>query len=196
MKSPAKRIWSGSNIFGLRSDKERRKRRWKGCTWIYQIVLIPCFVLATNSLLASDSPAATVPFELHGHFMVVKREALGLRDLNFAIDTGASLAVMDIGIAKKLNLPTREAVAKVLEKKTPVRETTIQKLIIGTQTFEDFTVQLVDLSQIGGKTRVRIDGLIGLDLLKKTNLRIDFENRTVTFGLVVSHGNSHFSFSS
>lgn len=125
--------------------------------------------------------------------MVVKGRAADLSDLNFVIDTGSSRTVLDTQIARKLHLPTQKTLVNVLERRIPIEQARISQLTIGSQAFRKIAVQIADISLRGRDRQVRIDGLVGLDLMRKTNLSIDFGTRMITFG-PVSHGQSRFSF--
>lgn len=147
--------------------------------------------ILTLELSYADASGIQVPFRLHrDHFIVVNGSIGALEDLNLVIDTGATRTVISKKIAKKLRLRGEVKNVIALGLKTKVHEVTIPSIRLGSLQFADMTVQVGQLSFVHG---LRVDALIGLDLLKRTNLGIDYTTNTVTLG-AISHTSSSMAF--
>jgi predicted aspartyl protease len=135
---------------------------------------------------------ADVPFELHGHFIVVKGSIGPLNGLNLVIDTGASSTVLSPRIAQKLGIKwIKGSTGSILAYATPVaaQAVTIPRLTIGPLRFDEIPGWVVELSFPDTRRSLRIDALIGLDLLKQTPVTIDYESRVLRFGPITHGGN-------
>jgi len=153
------------------------------------ITLISWILAATFSY--AEETTTQIPFRLHReHFIVVVGSIGGLEDMNLVIDTGATRTVISKKVAKRLGLKgeTRQVIA--MGRKTKVREIVLPSVVLGTAQFEEVTAQVGRLSFVHG---LRVDALIGLNLLKKTNLGIDYTTNTLTLG-TVSHSRSSMAF--
>jgi predicted aspartyl protease len=143
------------------------------------------------TLSYADETTTEIPFRLHReHFIVVAGSIGGLEDLNLVIDTGATRTVVSKKVAKKLGLKgeTRQVIA--VGRKTKIREVVLPDLGLGTIRFPEIKAQVGRLSFVHG---LRVDALIGLDLLKMTNLGINYVTNTLTFG-AVQHSESSMGF--
>jgi predicted aspartyl protease len=138
-----------------------------------------------NPYLSPERGSTTgVPFELYGHLIVVKGSVGELEDLNLVIDTGATMTVVNRDIARKLGLKGPSRTVTAYGKKLRVEQLTLPSLKLGDLEFEDLPAQAAPLSFSAMDRWLRIDGLIGLDLMRRTSLSVDYETRTVTFGSV------------
>ena len=153
------------------------------------ITLISWILAVTFSY--ADETTTQIPFRLHrDHFIVVVGSIGGLGEMNLVIDTGATSTVVSKKVAKKLGLKgeTRQVIA--MGRKTKVKEVTLPSVVLGGANFQEVKAQVGQLSFVHG---LRVDALIGLNLLKETNLGIDFTTNTLTMG-TVSHSNSSMAF--
>lgn len=126
------------------------------------------------------SPTTEIPFRLHrDHFIVVTGSIGDLKDLNLVIDTGATRNVISKKLAKKLSLKgeTRQIIS--VGRKTKVEEVVLPNVRLGTARFQNVRAQVGRLCFVHG---LRVDALIGLEILKKTNLGIDFRRSVLTLG--------------
>ena len=72
-------------------------------------------------------------------------------------------------------------------KTTKLKQVTLPRLHIRESEFSSVAALICELPSVGG---VRLDGLLGLDLLKRSSVTIDFEAGTVLFGPGSPLGNS------
>ncbi|HLV02696.1 MAG TPA: retropepsin-like aspartic protease [Acidobacteriota bacterium] len=158
------------------------------------------FLAALSAYLASGAsfsvnPAThNVPFELHGHLMVVEGSIGELDGLNFVLDTGASFTVISRQVAKRLGLEGESSrVVKAYGKKRTLQEVTVSSLSVGGLRFDQVPALVGKLSFAGMDRPIRMDALIGLELMRRTSLTIDYEASRIVFG-PVEHSAFTFAF--
>jgi len=160
------------------------------------IGVLASVVFLANQARASDIPerdsvpgvsssAETARFDLYqGYFIVVHGSIGPLKNLNFFLDTGTSPAVVDSGIARKLNLQEGgPASIVVVGGRTAGEEARLPSLEIGPVKQTNLRVITADLSFFQRTLPVRIDGIVGLDVLGKQGpFAIDYPARVIRFG--------------
>ncbi|HLV01400.1 MAG TPA: aspartyl protease family protein [Acidobacteriota bacterium] len=171
----------------------QEQRHSKSISGHFCLIIPVISILLTFSSpgLAADVSYTTVPLELYGHLIVIKGTVEGLEDLNFVLDTGSSRSILDSHVAAQLGLSGEYQLVSSLEQEVWVQRSFIPALTVGDLTYQEVTVWIASVSGI--TELVRIDGLIGLDLIKRNSISIDFSKRTVTFGRVF-HGPFRFPF--
>ncbi len=163
----------------------------KSIAWLFKVSITVVFVA---SAMASDADRPSVPFTMEGgHLIVVKGAIGGLEELNFVIDTGASSVVVSRQVAKKLNLKGTAKKVLTYGRKANVRLVDLPILKMGGAEFDEVSALVGPLSMPGLDRPIRVDALIGLNLLKRTSLTIDFASRQIFFG-PVAHSGASFSF--
>lgn len=141
--------------------------------------------LAFGSLCQAEDQSFEVPFEWKGGHLVVRGSIGDLTDLNLVIDTGASSTTVSKRIARKLGLKGEKKQATAHGHRIDVEQVRLPSLQMGSLLREDIPAWSMDrLTVADARQMFRIDALIGLDLLRRTNLTIDFEKQIVRFGPV------------
>jgi predicted aspartyl protease len=156
------------------------------------------FSLLTVLLLAGEPPARgygnqrdTVHFDLYRDYLIVVRGSAGpLKGLNFLLDTGASPTVLDRRVAEKLHLDQSPASIAVVGGSVQAAEATAPTLEVGPAHRDNFHVLVEDLSFFQKALPVRIDAVVGLDLLGQSAFEIDYTARQILFGPVPQLANS------
>jgi hypothetical protein len=143
-----------------------------------------CFALNTQALtttadrdFGSPPPVeGTIKFDLYQDYLMVARGSAGtLKGLNFLIDTGVSPSVLD----PRLQSPgSIEVVGGSVQAGTA----NVPSLNLGPITRENVPVFIEDLSFFQKALPVRIDGVIGLDVLGQNAFLIDYRVRQIHFG--------------
>jgi predicted aspartyl protease len=150
-----------------------------------------CFALNTQALtptgdrdFGSPPPVeGTVKFDLyHGYLIVARGSAGPLKGLTFLIDTGASPSVLDPRLAQKLHLQQSPASIAVVGGSMPAGTAIVPSLNLGPIRRENVPVLIEDLSFFQKALPVRIDGVIGLDVLGQSAFLIDYGARQIHFG--------------
>ena len=137
-------------------------------------------VLSALLGLGFNSPSKDeIPFRQHGHLIVVEGFIGQSRPLKFVIDTGASRSAIDARVARRLGLaPGETKRVSSLSGRMPLREVTIPDLRIGANRFRNVEAWVGEMPRF---ERLRFDGLIGLSLLRRTGISLDFESGLLRF---------------
>lgn len=142
----------------------------------------------TSLVSASESTIATpaeVPFKLHQDYAIVARGSVGQYDkLNFLIDTGSSSTVVDDSLVRKLHLVTSRREILVFGTTVVVKEAVLPSLQLGPLQTARVPVVVQNLSSLQEALSVRIDAIVGLDVLSRRSFTVDYEARKLIWGLV------------
>jgi predicted aspartyl protease len=131
-----------------------------------------------------------VPFQLQrGHLIVVKCSVGGIQNLTAIIDTGVSETVIDMTLVRRLSLPAKAESAIFISQQATVWEVAIPHVQVGPIAVDRLEGIATDLSTLTAKLGIRPQVLIGMDLLHRSNLVIDYQNRRLSFGSapILSH---------
>ena len=147
------------------------------------------FSLLTVLLLAGEPPARgygdqsdKVHFDLYRDYLIVVRGSAGpLKGLNFLVDTGASPTVLDRRVAAKLHLDQMPASIAVVGGSVAAAQATAPILEVGPAHRDNLHVLVEDLSFFQKALPVRIDAVVGLDLLGQSAFEIDYTARQILF---------------
>lgn len=143
--------------------------------------VVQVFLLASACTVAAQS----VPFQLHsGYLVVVKCSAANTSNLTAIIDTGVTETVIDLGLARRLNLTMRSDSAAFVNGEGSAWAVSIPSLQLGPLQADALDGIAVDLSGLRANFGVHPDLLIGMDLLRHSNFTIDYQSRLLTFGPV------------
>ncbi len=124
-----------------------------------------------------------VPFQLYNNFLIVVRGSIGdLNELNLLIDTATNPTVVDRRITERLHLSGYKSTLPVVSGNVSSSELLVPDIAIGPVTRRAVRVASRDISGLEASLGVRIDALVGLDVLGGGSFLIDYENRTLTFG--------------
>jgi predicted aspartyl protease len=156
------------------------------------------FSLLTVLLMAGEPPARgygnhrdTVHFDLYRDYLIVVRGSAGpLKGLNFLLDTGATPTVLDRRVAEKLHLDQLPASIAVLGGSVQGGQATAPSLEVGPARRDNLDVIVEDLSFFQKAFPVRIDAVVGLDVLGQSAFEIDYTAREIRFGPLTPLKNS------
>lgn len=159
------------------------------------LMIVSLVLPAITQACASDVPqpqttlpisrkTATVPFDLYqGYFIVVRGSAGGLKNLNFFVDTGTSSSVLDSRVAKKLKLHGEEAANVIaVGGRVPGEWANLPSVELGPMRRSNLAVITADLSFFEKFLPVRIDAIVGVDMLGQSPFVIDYSARVMRFG--------------
>ena len=132
----------------------------------------------------------TVHFDLYRDYLIVVRGSAGpLKGLNFLLDTGAS-PVIDRPVAGKLQLTEQPGSMAVLGGSVQAGQATVPSLEVGPVRRENLNVVVEDLSFFQKVFPVRIDAVVGLDVLGPSSFEIDYAAHSIRFGAMPALKNS------
>lgn len=176
-------------------------RRLFGAVCALMLLCVTLTACSTNLLgpvTLADTPAhgVTAPAQIrhgdHGATLVVVEVLIhGAGPYPMALDTGASLTLIDATLADKLGLTAAGAPEQITgvggaERVTPVH---ISRWSLGKQQLPSMTITSASLSDL--KTSAGVDGLIGSDLLGRFGaVTIDYTDGQVTLYQIASGGAS------
>ncbi|MGO8816572.1 MAG: aspartyl protease family protein [Terriglobia bacterium] len=143
-------------------------------------------LLCTFVTLAVASPLAatesSLPFVSHKGFSIVVHGSIGgIQGLNFIIDTGAVPSVVDSRLNRRLGLAEQPDRVSVFARTVPAKRVVLPWVDVGPIHAVGVEALAQDLSFIERMLGVRVDALIGLDVLGKRNFSIDYAGGRLRF---------------
>jgi alpha-beta hydrolase superfamily lysophospholipase len=118
--------------------------------------------------------------------MLVQATIDGKGPFSLIVDTGSSDLVVTSPIARKLGLALRSAGAATGagSGSTPIYQTHVAGLAIGSLRFANAPASVIDLSPIARAFGFpRLDGIIGYTILRKYRMEVDMDDRRLTLSL-------------
>jgi predicted aspartyl protease len=145
-----------------------------------------CVFLLLGSFCSAEQFAShnnEVSFDVCGGYLVVVRGSLGkLEKRNFIIDAGTNPSVLDEWVARHLGLSGRKEKLRLVNREIDSTTVLIPSIRLGPLARESMPMLVQDLSFFQSKLGVRIDALIGLDILGTSSFEINYANRRISFG--------------
>jgi predicted aspartyl protease len=139
-------------------------------------------LFVTPKARASETRSA-LPIKVYCGYTVVAQGSIGkLQQLNFIIDTGAFPAVVDARIARELNLSGGHEQITVFSREVDSERVVLPEFKLGPIHAVAARAYVQDLSFAEKALGVRIDAIIGLDLLGHGGLSIDYRSKQLLFG--------------
>jgi len=138
-----------------------------------------------STLGAAANKPNEVPFKLYRGYVVVVRGSIGiLKNLNFIVDTGAVPSVLDARIARKLHLRGQPNRVELPTKTLATERVTVPDVTLGPSHVGELFVIVQDLSFVEEALGIRVDAMVGFDLLGQSPFTIDYELKSIVFGPV------------
>jgi predicted aspartyl protease len=160
----------------------RDRYRWLSVLLSFVLVGLP-FAVGYRDAGAREAMEGTVSFDLyHGYLIVARGSAGPMKGLAFLLDTGASPTVLDPRLARKLHLEQFPASISVLGGSVQAEAAIVPSLNFGPMQRDNVSVLIEDLSFLQKALPVRVDGVIGLDVLGQSAFVIDYASREIHFG--------------
>ncbi len=158
--------------------------------WLLSLLIV--LVLALEPIAKGYERGPTsVRFNLYRGYLIVARGSAGpLKDLNFLLDTGASPTVLDLRLAQALHLVELPGVLAGLNGRVETKRAIAPTLQFGPSKRDNFPVLVEDLSSLGRALPIRIDAVVGLDVVGQGAFEIDYSSHEITFGPISSLKNS------
>jgi hypothetical protein len=133
---------------------------------------------------------AVIPFRMYGHHIVIPAMVSGHSDtLHFIFDTGTEVAVLHYGLADTLGIQGRQkaGVTATNNLMIKVNTATLNVLYLDKARLPFLKVYLENIPEFR-RGALKIDGFIGIDLLKAYIVKIDYARQRLVlypFGTVV-----------
>lgn len=137
-----------------------------------------------SAVLAKPNTGEQVlPFRICGRQLIVVQGSIGqLEKRNFVIDTGAYPTVIDREVARKLNLYGHQEELDAVDRTVSSMAVRVPDIEVGPIHATQLRSLVEDLSDVSRRAGVRIDALVGLDVLARSSFRIDYDNKRIFFG--------------
>jgi predicted aspartyl protease len=153
--------------------------------------LLMLLVLAVEPPAKGYTEGKPLRFDLYRDYLIVARGSVGSqKDLNFILDTGANPTVLDRRVAQKLHLQEAPGVLAGINGQVQAGLATVPSLQFGPIRKDNFGVVVEDLSFFSKAFPVRIDGVIGLDVVGQNSFEIDYVGSRLLFGTIPPLKNS------
>ena len=149
-------------------------------------------IVPRNETTHEESPGChEIPFQTYRDYLIVVQGSLGdTQRLNFIIDTGTDPSVIDTRIAQKLRMVGVAGKLAVHNKVVEVQQARLPSVQIGDLRAESLPVLIRDLAFLEKGLGIRVDAVIGLDVLSLSNFSIDYTTKRIAFGAVPVFGSS------
>ena len=124
-----------------------------------------------------------IRFRTYRDYLVVVQGALGgNRRRNLIIDTGTDPSVIDSRVAQELHMAGVVGKLAVHDQVVDVQQAVLSSVQIGTLRAESLPVLIRDLGFLEKDLGIRIDAVIGLDVLSLSNFSINYTTKQIVFG--------------
>lgn len=130
--------------------------------------------------LIIQAQVATIPFEKDGLMYIKVKVNEHETPLNFVFDTGASTVVLDEKVAAKIGVKTNYQQPAEGAAGTEMYNIALsQSIHIQDVTLTDTHMVLVDLERLSKKGNLKIDGIIGNNIMQKFVTKIDYDQQEI-----------------
>ena len=136
----------------------------------------------------TEEASNQLPVEIDDGYLIVAEVSVGeLHGLRFLLDTGTSTTAIDRRVAKRLGVLGKPAKVINFNKTVSVGLGEVAEISYGSEQAFNVPVLIEDLRYLYAG-RGPVDGIIGLDLLRRKNFLIDYAGKQVVFGASASDG--------
>ena len=129
-------------------------------------------------------PRGTIPVKVYRGFLVVAQGQFGgaSERQNFIIDTGTSPSIVNIGVAKTLDLTLSRAKLSAIGRDSQTLAAVVPEIRLGPLQALSVPVLVTDLSPVERDLNLPIAGILGMDVLGRNSFRLDYESHLIEFG--------------
>jgi predicted aspartyl protease len=153
--------------------------------WVLSLLIV--VTMAGEPVARANGDKQAVRFDLYRDYLIVARgSASPMKNLNFLLDTGANYTILDRRLTQKLHLHELPSTLTGLNGSVAARQAIVPTLQLGPMRRDNLPVVLGDLSFLDKALPVRIDAVIGLDLIGQGAFEIDYISRQIHFGSIPS----------
>lgn len=146
---------------------------------VFMILGFATVLFAFSHLVRGSDRVVELPFTMHRHMIVVKGGINQLSGLNLVIDTGASFTTVSTNLARGLGLEGEREAVNAWHKTTEVACVRLDSVKLGAIRFDSVQARIAKLHRLEG---LDIDVLVGLNLLRRTSITIDYARQRIVLG--------------
>lgn len=138
-----------------------------------------------DPLVASDSPSAVIPFNKIGNLIVVQAK-VDTAEGNFILDTGAPGLILNMTYFRQYPASLRidEEAGGVTGGIAAASPTDVDSLELASFRYSRIQADRINLGHIENTRGIRILGLLGMNLFKRFEMIIDYENNLIHLHLI------------
>jgi hypothetical protein len=156
---------------------------------VRKVFLITTVAMLSVTLARGTGIPGEIPFKLVQGFGIVVQGGIGpLINLNFLVDTGAVPSVLSERVASRVGITGVSGSFALLHKNLQAQYVTVDEVHFGSIRAIGLSMVVVDLARFERLLGIRIDAIIGLDILARQDFGIDYKRRRITPGLSGSAG--------
>lgn len=152
------------------------------------LLIVPLVALTSDGWAKHSDAVREIPFKLYGNHVVVAVGRLGrLEQRNLVIDTGTTPTMVDDATAHELGLEQvghSNGSINVVNGKVPTSYSILPTLDLGPIHRESMPVAVANLSWLREQAGIRVDAVIGLEVLAQINFQIDYQSKKLSFGAI------------
>lgn len=131
-----------------------------------------------------------IPVRIYRNFLVIAEGQIGgsPENRNFIIDTGTAPSIVNENLVKELGLATSPSAFRALGKYSPGLAAVVTEIELGPIHAAYLSVQVENLAQLEREFGIPIAGILGMDVLSKSNFRLDYGKAEMEFGNILPAG--------
>lgn len=145
------------------------------------------FTFAGDFRPQNPAPATRVKeisFKLYQGYLIVLDGRMGnLEHQNLLFDTGTNPSIVDRNVSAKLGLHGTPRPLTLFNKNVSSESVVLSEIQVGPVLRQNVPVMISELAGISSGLKIRIDAVIGLDVLGATNFTVDYEKHRFLFGV-------------
>jgi hypothetical protein len=151
---------------------------------VRKVFLIMTVAMLSVTLARGAGIPGEIPFKLAQGFGIVVQGGIGpLTKLNFLVDTGAVPSVLNEKVASRIGVTGATGSFALVHQNIEAQYVTVDEVHFGSIRAVGLPMVVVDLARFERLLGLRIDAIIGLDILGRQNFTIDYKHRRITLGL-------------
>lgn len=145
-----------------------------------RIVVLLAVAMLGGTLGHGSSFPNEMPFKLVRGFGIVVRGEIGpVSNLNLLLDTGAVPSVLSERVASRIGVAGPKGSFALLDKNLTAEYVTVNDLRFGWVRANALHMVVLDLEGLSKVLGLRIDGIVGLDVLERQTFSIDYKQRRI-----------------
>jgi predicted aspartyl protease len=131
---------------------------------------------------------SAIPVTVRSGFLAIVAGQIGGQKHNFVVDTGTAPSVLNARLAKKMGLEVRSGALVAAGRWVITGQAVLPELELGPIHATNLSVTVMNLSAWEEKLGIEIAGLVGMDVLGRTDFRLDYDRKELAFGGVATDG--------
>ncbi len=144
-------------------------------------LLIMAAAILFSTLARGAGVQDEIPFKLVQGFGIVVRGEIGSEsNLNFLFDTGAVPSVLSERVASRIGVAGAKGSFALLDKNLAAEYVTVNGVRFGWVQANALPMVVLDLEGLSNVLGIRIDAIVGLDVLDRQTFSIDYKQRRIT----------------